>query len=102
VNKMQELQERVERGVALLDAHYPGWRDKIWADGLEMDTCSNCVLGQLYDCSFINGLRTLEINSGYAWCYGFDLADEEKQDDMLWSTLETIWKYAIEGDLARW
>lgn len=102
MDKMQKLQERVERGVELLDERYPGWLDEVWVDGLDMNSCSDCVLGQLYDCSFINGLRTLEINPGYAWCYGFDLADEERQDDVLWSALETVWKYAIEGGLARW
>lgn len=38
----------VDRGVALLDKHNPGWREKIDREKLDLNDFWNCILGQLY------------------------------------------------------
>ena len=46
---MLELaKERVTKGHQWLDQNYPGWKEKIDLDTLELSSCLNCVLGQLY------------------------------------------------------
>lgn len=42
------IDERVARGIALLDAQEPGWREKVNVNRLDMRTCHNCIFGQVY------------------------------------------------------
>lgn len=43
------MRERVEKGAAFLDKHYPGWWEHIDLGTLEISSCTTCVLGQVYD-----------------------------------------------------
>jgi len=43
-----ELQQRVQRGMTLLDKEYPGWREKINLAYLDLSSGCDCVLGQVY------------------------------------------------------
>lgn len=45
---VQEAQERVARGAALLDAKRPGWAEKIDIGNLDMPRCDRCILGQVF------------------------------------------------------
>lgn len=40
--------ERVAAGAAWLDEHRPGWVDKIRITRLDLSSCTQCVLGQVY------------------------------------------------------
>ena len=40
-------EQRVARGVALLDERVPDWRERINTDGLDMVTGTRCVVGQV-------------------------------------------------------
>lgn len=55
---MVDLQEKVRRGVELLDRRAPGWR--VWIDLPTLDLCcsGHCILGQLCR-SFPMGCRLL-------------------------------------------
>jgi hypothetical protein len=44
----QDARERAARGVAYLDAHTPGWADRIDVGRLDMGRHCFCVLGQLH------------------------------------------------------
>lgn len=44
----EDYQEKIARGVALLDEDNPGWRDKIDLTLLRMGNPGTCVLGQAY------------------------------------------------------
>ena len=52
------LRAAVGRGAAWLNEHRPGWQDKIDLDRLALESCTRCVLGQLYG-SFSEGLDVL-------------------------------------------
>jgi hypothetical protein len=56
---------RVARGAAFLDKRYPGWQDQVDLTRLDIDSCYQCVLGQLYG-SFTQGSNSLGI--GYEKC----------------------------------
>lgn len=42
------LAERVAAGAALLDAHIPGWAGLVNLATLRLESCHDCVMGQLY------------------------------------------------------
>jgi hypothetical protein len=45
---MNTIAERVAAGAAWLDAHEPGWVDRIDLGGLDIQSCDRCILGQVY------------------------------------------------------
>jgi hypothetical protein len=45
---LDDIPERVTRGVALLDEKQPGWEALINLGHLDIGECENCVLGQVY------------------------------------------------------
>ena len=47
------LNERIQSAIQVLNKEIPNWRDKIDIDKLNMDSCYNCILGQLYGSSTI-------------------------------------------------
>lgn len=71
---MNEAQERVANGVALLDEHRPGWDRDVDLDNFKLSSCDECVLGQLYGRYGVGiaalGLKT-GINHGFAAPHGF-------------------------------
>lgn len=42
------IAERVQLGSAFLDEHFTGWWERIDLNTLNIDSCDNCVLGQLW------------------------------------------------------
>ena len=45
---MDAVEERVRRGIELLDTKAPGWREKIDLKTLDVEGSCACVLGQVY------------------------------------------------------
>jgi hypothetical protein len=79
-------EERVSRGVELLNAKVANWRQRINVHNLEMEDCMRCVLGQVFrkeyhDGGFIFGLEMLGIPLGDDWRYGFDTSPQRYQDE---------------------
>lgn len=60
---MTTIIERVERGARLLDLMRPGWAREIALDRLAMESCDECILGQLYG-DYLSGLEVLESKFG--------------------------------------
>lgn len=89
VEYKRALAETVARGIALLDEHGPeGWLEKIDPQDLNLQSTSQCVLGQVYG-DFSVGLEKLLDESGreviLASAYGFDWpqADGSECEDEL-------------------
>ena len=61
-------EERVAVGASLLDRVMPGWPAKIELERLDIQSCTCCVLGQLYG-DYGAGFGALGISCGYQ--YGF-------------------------------
>lgn len=57
-----ELQERVRRGIALLDRECPEWRDKIRIERLDLSNSCQCILGQVYN-YFDQGIEAIGLVS---------------------------------------
>lgn len=81
------MKENVLRGIELLDRQVPGWRDRIDWDRLEMDSCYDCILGQLFD-FYCTGLDELGLIAGIP--DGFD-ADFTTCD---YGELTELWRQA--------
>ena len=65
------MSKQIERGVAKLNKHYPGWYNDVNPYWLDMSSCRDCVLGQLYG-QYIRGfwkIRMLPLTGGM---YGFN------------------------------
>ncbi len=95
------LEKMVNEGIKLLNKQRPGWFNDIDLDKLSLEECAHCVLGQLYDGNFCDGLKHLgisnEVNyyygydSGYfAPRYGFDL-DVDGRVNKEWDELNELW-----------
>ena len=72
------FEERVARGIRLLDQVLPGWHDEINWDELVMEWPQDCILGQLYD-GFTLGINKLNLHDR-AFLYGFDLSQTQYFD----------------------
>lgn len=57
---MATVEDRVASGAYLLDLHAPGWREKINVDRLNVLSCQDCILGQVYG-KYAEGMITLGI-----------------------------------------
>jgi hypothetical protein len=79
----------------LLDRKYPGWAEKISLDTLAMESCDNCILGQLFG-SFREGMDALGIAFGSS--RGFDRPCGT--DNAAYKILADAWRAAIRVRLA--
>jgi hypothetical protein len=98
----------VKRGAALLDQVRPGWWREIALDRLAMESCNDCILGQLYG-GFDNGVRTLDLNGMTDdWfrdvTHGFEvrpLVAKSREDILrLYAVLANLWRAEIRARLA--
>lgn len=87
------LDERVAAGAAFLDERYPGWVERIDLDGLEMDDCANCIIGQAVGNYF--DLFRMPDQDDRAASLGFNTEAEEHPWDM--GRLEHAWRRLIEA-----
>ena len=91
---MGTIQERVARGVVLLDEHHPDWDEKINLDVFDVWSYKNCIVGQLYD-GFWKGLTQLGVANTLTAteAYGFD----QRLNRGSYSSLTTAWRRVIEA-----
>lgn len=91
-----DINERVSRGVELLDEKVPQWWNDIDIDDLDMCNPHFCILGQLFDQDYSGGREALGIAFGCGDQFGFDVSDEEIEDyedheDDFWNELRSTW-----------
>jgi hypothetical protein len=94
---MTAIAERVARGAELLDGKLPGWDDRVDLAALDLESCTMCVLGQLFalaarerspdSTGYYTGLTALGIG---ALAYGFTAAEGET-----WAELTAEWRRLI-------
>lgn len=106
---MRPLAERVERGAALLDEKVQGWSARVDADRLDLRSCRDCVVGQVfadlvydddgYDVvAYDEGIYQLGITRRGAGetAHGFSLPHWSDDDDD-YAALTALWRSEIEA-----
>jgi hypothetical protein len=104
-------EDRVRKRAALLDRVRPGWAGEIARDRLAMESCSRCILGQLWGDfgeGFFRAIEVLDAATLHSASYfGFTLRDEEQDDDdpdevvlPRFAALADAWRAEIRGRLA--
>ena len=93
------FEQRIQKGIDLLNRRCPGWIEKINLDNLDMMCTENCILGQLF-LNYDRGLKKLILLSGEK--YGFNPSDHFI--DMIsaveaYNTLTTEWKNEVSSML---
>lgn len=77
----------VQEGAELLDRMHPDWAKRINLDTLKIESCNDCILGQLYG-GYSKGKKELGLPFGEALKYGF-CADDRPLTAEEWTTLFT-------------
>jgi len=97
----ESMEQRRDRGVALLDSEQPGWRSKVDGPTLRMRTCHDCVLGQLFG-SYQLGRQILGASGkfeGSASDHGFMLKygdyTSDSDIDEAYAALDDLWKRVL-------
>jgi hypothetical protein len=111
---MSDVQERVDKGVKLLNKHFRGWRKKVNPRKLSMGTCTSCVLGQVYG-NYIDGALALKQKvkpnvddfTDFLAEHGFTFSITElpsshftKVETNLWAKLNKLWRKALKPKVA--
>lgn len=98
----EELEARVEKGIACLNEEVPGWYNMIDLDQFNIGESCNCVLGQLFG-SYPKGIRVLQLSDkigntvfgridGPEACqYGFHLHESDLFGLNIWGRLNLVW-----------
>lgn len=71
---MLTINERVQAGAELLDKERPDWMSHIDVDRIRMESCADCILGQLYD-YYTLGVEVLELELSDVVRYGFAVGE---------------------------
>lgn len=87
------LSDRVTAGANLLDEKWPGWYSVIALDRLAMESCTQCILGQLCG-NYHDGLDFIGIQLGEP--KGF--YSNTKKDD---EALAELWRAEIKNRLEK-
>lgn len=100
---MADIDTHVQHGIALLDAHSPGWRARVDLARLDMESSTDGLLEQLYG-TFHDGRIALGLtwNSDETGCAenGFDIAGGPDAlpgvvGKRRWQALTEAWKRAL-------
>lgn len=87
---------RVRRGADLLDARKPGWADKVDVNTLDMQSCTMCVLGQVFG-DYTEGLVYLGVDGfslyGTSDRYLYGYSDNSSGDR--WAFLTGLWQAEV-------
>lgn len=76
---LDEARRRVARGAALLDAEVPGWVQRVDPGLLALESCTSCLLGQLFG-DYVTGYRCVVLPRRMAAAqYGFDITMAESR-----------------------
>lgn len=84
---MTDYAAKVAAGIKKLDADKPGWRDLIDVQTLDLESCSVCVLGQVFG-DYHDGRAQLDISSAVAYQMGFNTEGSFRE-------LTEAWKEAL-------
>lgn len=84
---MTDYAAKVAAGIKKLDASKPGWRDLIDVQTLDLESCSVCVLGQIFG-DYHDGRDQLDISSAMAHEMGFNTENSFRE-------LTEAWKEAL-------
>jgi hypothetical protein len=82
--------DRVALGAALLDQQSPDWWRRVDLGELATDSCSHCVLGQLYGW-YYTGLDRLGLKDDERVTYGFSERRWERWDPENYRVLDEAW-----------
>lgn len=85
--------KRIERGIALLDADVPDWRNRVDCETLDLSDCAECVLGHVYG-DYALGLGALRIDNTTAVDAGFEV--EYRVNSYTW--LGKAWRKVLNCD----
>lgn len=96
----KRIAKEIAKGMALLDQKGPeDWRGKIECDTLDMQSCFDCILGQLYG-EYADGLQHLTRTgeTTFARRHGFEVTMNEDEEDgvtSLYAQLDEAWRQAL-------
>lgn len=103
---MRPLAERVARGAALLDEKVEGWPERIAVRELDLRSCRDCVIGQLFSdaadiyedgvLAYDEGIYRLGITGAGETAHGFSLPRWAGDDDD-YAALTALWRSEIEA-----
>ena len=98
------MNERIDRGVDLLNAHTPHWFKLIDLGRLNLSICSDCIIGQVFGTDEFAATVEGLVPEAYPSDYGFD-TDEDYEGG--YAELTNAWVSRIEelvdiADSARW
>lgn len=84
------INENVARGAAWLDAHVPGWFDRVDLDILNMTSSDLCIFGQVFDTGHDPDMETgFEVGMGRLMpSLGFERTWEPMTNRMFWELAE--------------
>lgn len=68
------ITDRVRRGALLLDAEAPGWAGRINEEELDLGSCDDCILGQVYG-EFDTGMTAI-LGTDPKSCERWNLAED--------------------------
>lgn len=90
----QQARERAQAGAAWLDKVEPGWHKRIDVGGLDLSSCSQCILGQTFG-DYNHAVRFIPKNKNVkpvegklSAAMGFNLTSEDHSN---WKTLNKAW-----------
>ncbi len=89
-------------GAALLDAKKPGWRDLVNLDLLDIGSCTQCILGQIFG-SFAAGVMELGLKytrediEGKGFGIWADPASSQAHRTLRFKIATNLWKDEIES-----
>jgi hypothetical protein len=95
-----DLARRVAAGEAMLDRVRPGWRGRVAADAIAMESCDRCILAQVlgsYEAGYRSLLPSLTTRLHAASEYGFTLPVAAQRGDRA----RALARFAALGDLWR-
>lgn len=98
VHDTDSVQSRVDRGMAVMDEHFPGWTDKICLKTFNITSSLSCVLGQVFclEGYYFGGWRKMRqmgiVNDGPPAAYGFEATPPMHSD---YQALQIEWENRI-------
>lgn len=67
----KQIPDEIKAGMDLLDEEFPGWREIINPEQLDMGDCHQCILGQLFG-EYFTGKREMGLTGTEPEEFGFE------------------------------
>jgi len=109
--KVKTLEERVARGVKLMNTQYGRWwLRQIDLEMLALQDGSACIIGQVEGEFTRDNLAKIGLDLHTAKEFGLDLFDEDcgdsgwngNESEQLWTRLTNVWRRAIKREKKLW